>query len=475
MRSLVWFRADLRCLDNSALCEAIHRSTKGVVGVFLYAPQQWKEHDWGDRRVSFLHRNVLALSESLAALNVPLLLRSCGSFLDAPDVLDEVAREHHCDALFFNKEYEYNEDRRDQRVLERMRKGGRDVFSFDDQLVLPPGSVTKKDGGTYTVFTPFKRTWIAELSVRGGVPSAFEPKPLGSMICAPDKPPSEVEGYDLSVDREDLWGAGEEHAHQRLRSFANRRIANYQVHRDLPSVNGTSTLSPYLALGVLSPRQCLRAALESSRLCWPDAALGSSGESVWISELIWREFYRHLIVAFPRLCMYQAFKQDTERLPWRENEDDFQAWCEGRTGFPIIDAAMRQLQQTGWMHNRLRMIVAMFLTKQLLIDWRKGEKFFMERLVDGDFASNNGGWQWSASTGTDAAPYFRIFNPWSQSKRFDKDASFIKKMLPALADVPSSALHDPVKLAAHRPESYPAPICDHKFARQRAIDAFKAL
>ena len=217
--------------------------------------------------------------------------------------------------------------------------------------------------------------------------------------------------------------------------------------------NNTATCQPGMApvnchpiwrQEVISPRQCV-----ADAVAWNDGTFaGDEGIQTWISELVWREFYAHVLVGFPRVSMHRAFREDTEAVKWRHDEQDFQAWCDGNTGYPIVDAGMRQLNRTGWMHNRLRMVVAMFLSKHLLLDWRWGERYFMQRLVDGDLAANNGGWQWSASTGTDAAPYFRIFNPFSQSKRFDEDGRFIKKFCPELESVPAPALHDPDKLAA---------------------------
>ena len=252
----------------------------------------------------------------------------------------------------------------------------------------------------------------------------------------------------------------------------NGHIDAYGNARDFPALNGTSALSPYLACGAISPRQCLAAATaaDGQRL-----QAGRAGPTAWITELIWREFYRHVLVGFPRVCRNRAFKVQTDRIRWRRDEDDFGSWCAGRTGVPIVDAAMRQLLETGWMHNRLRMVVAMYLTKDLFIDWRQGERFFMTHLVDGDFASNNGGWQWAASTGTDAAPYFRIFNPISQSRRFDPDGTFIHRYCPELADLGGRAIHDPAALPppARGAIDYPDPIVDHTRARARVMAAFR--
>ncbi len=268
-----------------------------------------------------------------------------------------------------------------------------------------------------------------------------------------------------------LWPAGEEAASDNLERFLRFRGRHYKQQRDFPNVRGTSELSPYLALGMISYRQCLQAVMSENSGHLAD---GDAGLTSWVNELIWREFYQHVAVGFPQVCRHQPFQEHTKQLRWRDDDKGFQAWCEGRTGYPIVDAAMRQLVTTGWMHNRLRMVTAMFLSKHLLIDWQRGEAFFMRHLIDGEFCANNGGWQWAASTGTDAAPYFRIFNPTTQSTRFDPEGEFIAHWLPELKSLPKKARHAPPQDMLN-PTDYPAPIVDHKAARQRALDAFKAL
>ena len=240
----------------------------------------------------------------------------------------------------------------------------------------------------------------------------------------------------------------------------------------MPSRNGTSLLSPYLAAGVLSPRQCLHAAIDANG---GTLTGGRPGVQTWISELIWREFFTHVLVGFPHVCRHLPFRRETDRVAWRRDKQLFERWKTGTTGYPIVDAAQRQLLRTGWMHNRLRMVSAMFLSKDLLLDWRLGERHFMRHLIDGDLAANNGGWQWSASTGTDAAPYFRIFNPAAQSKKFDPDGTFIKRFCPELKSVAANAIHDPSRWPEDLRASldYPALIVDHAAARCEAIKAFE--
>lgn len=275
-----------------------------------------------------------------------------------------------------------------------------------------------------------------------------------------------------SVDSQ-LFPAGEDAALQRLRRFCREQVQDYRQYRDLPAVPGTSCLSPYLVLGVLSPRQCFNRLWAESPEMLENA---DSGAFTWLNELIWREFYRHLLVAYPRLCQHHPFIGWTDGLVWNRSESQLKAWQQGQTGYPIVDAAMRQMNETGWMHNRLRMISASFLVKDLLIDWRQGERYFMSQLVDGDLAANNGGWQWAASTGTDAAPYFRIFNPTTQGERFDKDGVFIRRWLPELAAVPDSDIHQPWRWAERQQQhlDYPVPLVDHKQARLATLAAFEA-
>lgn len=471
--TLVWFRSDLRTRDNTALRRACEAGGP-VVGVFVVTPDQWRAHDWGDRKAEFVLRHVQALRDSLHAIHIPLRILTCPTFADVPETLARLCAELDIGAVYANAEYELNEQRRDEAARDILASRGVVYETLHDQVVLEPGSVRTGEGTAYTVYSPFARKWVSVLEDRGG--SAAQPAPPA---CQPigldaDDLPDRVHGFDLSGLDVSRWPIGETAAVERLQTFCQRRIDAYATDRDLPDVDGTSALSPYLAAGVLSPRQCLDAATAANG---GTVALKESGAASWINELVWREFYKHIIAAFPRLCMGQNFKRQFDGVAWRDDPDRFEAWCTGRTGYPIVDAAMRQLNETGWMHNRLRMIAAMFLTKHLLIDWRLGERYFMQQLVDGDFASNNGGWQWSASTGTDAQPYFRVFNPWKQSERFDTKGGFIRRYVPELRDVPAAALHDPVKLgkAGASAAGYPAPIVEHAMARQRAIDAFKGV
>jgi len=475
VRGLVWFRNDLRLDDNPALSEACNRSDKGVVAVYTITPKQWKEHDWSPVKVEFVRRTLAELSESLAAKNIALRMLALSDFEPVPKAIVELAKEHGCDAFFYNEEYEVNEDRRDEAVSDLFEDEVGEVFAFTDQCVFKPGSVRTGEGNYYTVFSPFKRAWYkAYESDPESVQPIGKPRKLAEMVGKPDRVPETIDGYKDVPGHIDQWTPGEHAAHRRLNSFLENRIDTYKQDRDFPASDATSVLSPYLACGSISLRRCVHEAVQ-----WNDGKLdkGSPGAVHWISELIWREFYKHILVGFPRVSMHRAFNTSTEKLSWNENDEHLSAWKEGQTGVPIVDAAMRQLVQTGWMHNRLRMIAAMFLTKNLFIDWRIGERFFMQHLIDGDLAANNGGWQWSASTGTDAAPYFRIMNPYSQSKKFDPEGEFIRSFVPELSELDAKDIHDPSQLPpmARDKLDYPAPIEDVKASRVRAIEAFKAL
>ena len=479
MRSLIWFRADLRVADNPALTFACEHATRGAIAVFTVCSRQWQKHDWSPIKVHFILRHLESLHDRLATIGIPLRIINCETFDEVPDLLLDFALGHHCDSLCFNCEYELNERLRDRAVFDRFQESGLQVSVFTDQCIVPPGSIRTQKGEFYTVFTPFKKSWIQRVETMG-VPTPLDvPTKVSDPVNVEAHDiPETVDGFEWpSDDMIDYWPVGESQAKRRLTLFIRNSIDDYQSQRDLPAEDGTSCLSPYLTVGSISIGQCLHAAWQANRNSL-EKRRDQPGPGVWISELIWREFYRHVMVGYPRICQHKAFKADTDQLDWRDDGDEFQRWCEGRTGFPIVDAAMRQLNQTGWMHNRLRMIVAMFLTKDLYIDWRMGERYFMQNLIDGDLASNNGGWQWSASTGTDAAPYFRIFNPTSQSEKCDPDGMFIRRFIPELADLPIRCLHNPAKLAEHEffdDIDYPKAMVDHKQARERVINAFKNL
>ncbi|MDF3864674.1 deoxyribodipyrimidine photo-lyase [Pseudomonas denitrificans (nom. rej.)] len=469
-RQLVWLRTDLRLRDNSALHAAAERGP--VIALYLLSPGQWQRHDDAPCKVDFWLRNLRELRAGLDKLRIPLLIRTADHWDEAPNLISQLCQELDIETVHVNEEYGINEAARDASVEKALADDGIRLRSHLDQLFFTPGTILTKGGTYFQVYSQFRKVCYERLNL--GVPSLMPaPRAQQELHIASDQIPEQVEGFDTppnSLRKE--WPAGEEAAHERVELFTDEILKTYQDTRDLPARDGTSRLSPYLAAGVLSPRQCLHAALANNH---GEFETGNSGAVSWINELLWREFYKHILVGFPRVSRHRAFREDTEKLKWRHDPKGLEDWQQGRTGFPIIDAAMRQLLATGWMHNRLRMVVAMFLTKNLLIDWREGERWFMRHLIDGDLAANNGGWQWSASTGTDAAPYFRIFNPISQSERFDPDGRFIRRWVPELAGLEGRAVHDPSKLGLFGVKGYAQPMCDLSATRERALDAFKSL
>jgi deoxyribodipyrimidine photo-lyase len=469
--ALMWFRNDLRVRDNPALLAA--RSAGPVIALYCLCPVQWRSHGMGPRRIAFILRNLRALSADLAARNIPLLVIQADKFSRLPALLLEVAQRHQAATLCFNDEYPVDEQRRDAAVSDAFERAGISVKRSSGSVLSPPGTVLTKAGKVATVYSAFRRRWLAQTQA-----GEWEPLPLVRRQDRPGQSGKTVQPSPIpalaDIDEQLLsryWPGGEAEARRRLSAFVDGPVLDYSRARDIPAEAGTSQLSPYLAVGALSPRQALAAALSRNS---GRRTGGRPGVDGWINELLWREFYQHLTASLPRLSMGHSFKPETERLGWRDNTADLQAWQQGRTGYPLVDAGMRQLIATGWMHNRLRMLCAMFLSKHLLMDWRLGEAWFMQQLVDGDFAANNGGWQWSASTGCDAVPYFRIFNPVTQARRFDADGRFVRTWVPELADLQVPQIFEPWRVPLLAP-AYAAPVVDHKAARERALAAFKAL
>jgi deoxyribodipyrimidine photo-lyase len=474
MRTLHWFRTDLRAADNTAFYHACQQATDGCLAVYIITPATWQAHDMAACQVDFILRGLHALQQQLAALNVELLVVECPRFEDTPALLLEICQQYQITAVHFNQQYEINEQQRDAAVSQKLKAHHIKVHMHRDQTIIAPNTVLTQQNKPFSVFTSFKKAWIHYYQQ---VPVALLPLPKKQKtLLKLDKAtniPTQVQGFNSSIDPA-LWPAGEAVAVKRLQYFIDHIIINYHTWRDYPAIDGTSKLSPYLATGMISARQCLHAALTANS---GQLDKGQVGITTWINELIWREFYKDILVNFPRVCRNQPFKLETKQLQWHNNLAHFNAWTQGQTGYPIVDAAMRQLQQTGWMHNRLRMIVAMFFTKNLWLDWRLGEQFFMQHLIDGDFSANNGGWQWSASTGNDAAPYFRIFNPYTQSEKFDPEGKFIRQYCPELENLDNKLIHQPyTQQDLFSSEfDYPAPIVNYKTTREQAIKAFKQL
>lgn len=466
MHNIVWFRSDLRVYDNPALSAALQNGS--AVAIHLLSQKQWGQHSVSPAKRSLIIGQILSLAEQLSLLNVPLKVIACSDFSQYADVITEQACLLGSGRVYFNAEYEFNEKHCAEAVKEKLESVNVMTQEFHDSCMIMPGQIRTKQGDCYKVFSAFKRAFIEQYALYS---RPILNRPKAQAVIDVDVDLAALNEVVTESKWSSLWPAGEDEAHDRLNKFVEGHIKEYDIKRDIPSVDGTSQLSPYLAVGALSTTQCMQAALSLTEGRFDT---GKNGALVWINELIWREFYRHLLDEFPRLSKHKPFKIDTDRLPWKHDQALFNSWVEGRTGFPIVDAAMRQLAETGWMHNRLRMITAMFLTKHLFIDWRWGEQHFMENLVDGDLASNNGGWQWSASTGVDAVPYFRIFNPTRQSQRFDPNGDFIRRYVPELSGLDSKSIHQP-SLQQARMAGYAVPIVDHATAVAQTKLWFKQL
>lgn len=457
MTTLVWFRNDLRCEDNPAL-HAAATQQQPCVALYIATPQQWQQHHLAPIKYDLIKRRLQQLKRQLAALNIPLICLHCADFAAVPKQLLQFCQQHQIKHCYFNREYALNEQRRDQAVQHCLNASGYPVSAFDEACLVPPDSVRTAQGGMYKVFTPFFRGWLQQLMQQWPSPlTALSPCPP----CSITQPNISAVAYPQQDSQ--AWPVDDAAIHNRLSAFCQYALADYPTQRDMPSVQGTSQLSPYLSIGALSVRQCLWQLMADNPHTLEQP---HSVQYAWLRQLAWRDFFRHLHVAYPQLNYPKAFLPADQHIVWRTDAADFQAWQQGQTGLPIIDAAMRQLQQTGWMHNRLRMIVASFLCKHLLIDWRCGADYFMQHLIDGDFPSNNASWQWAASIGTDAVPYFRIFNPLTQSKKFDADATFIRHYLPELQHCTTRQIHDPYRYPI---TGYIQPIIELNHGRQRAL------
>jgi deoxyribodipyrimidine photo-lyase len=463
-RSIIWFRRDLRLADNAALAAALRQGE--VIPVFVIDPVLLNSDRVGAKRVAWLAANLRELDRSLRQRGSQLIVRRGES---AAELL-RLAHETGAANVYFNLDLTPYARKRDQRVALALEAQGITVETFDDMTIYHPEDIVTLTGRPYQVFTAFKKAWLAL------------PKPAADEAeSVPEQMPSSAEVASLPIDFEesfDLPAAGENAALDRLNDFLEETVYDYGEGRNLLNRAATSFLSPYLRYGALSIRQAYWGAKAAIDLA-PDKA-AQQGAAAWLSELIWREFYMALLYHFPH-TIDQPLREQYRDFEWLDEDEALAAWQSGRTGYPVVDAAMRMLNATGWMHNRARMIVASFLTKDLLIDWRQGERYFMQQLIDGDSASNVGGWQWAAGVGADAQPFFRVFNPTLQGQRFDPDGSFVKQWLPELRGVPIEYVHEPWKLSRANQQQYgviigrdyPNPIVDHAFARERAIQHYR--
>jgi len=477
--ALVWFRRDLRCEDHAALYHALRRYER-VYCVFVFDTDILDAlPSRADRRVEFIHASVLELHAGLQHLAAHSGAPGGGLIVrhgPAQQCIPQLAKALGVHEVFVNRDYEPQAITRDQRVALALEELGIAFSDFKDHVLLDRDEVLTQQGRPYSVSTPYKRAWLQQLDAfqLTPYPVARHAHHLAASPACERIPTMSDMGFTCTNLRELPIPTGMKGAQQLLRDFVPR-ISAYREDRDYPGRRGVSYLSVHLRFGTVSIRQL--AALAAGK-----AEQGCPGAQRWLSELAWRDFYAMILWHHPRVVT-QAFKPAYDRVQWDEAPELWQAWCEARTGYPLIDAAMRQLLQTGYMHNRLRMVVAGFLTKDLGIDWRRGERFFAEHLNDYDLAANNGGWQWAASTGCDAQPWFRIFNPIAQSQRFDPEGKFLRRYLPELARVPDAHVHFP---AAAKPTAlttwclrlgvdYPLPLVDHAKARERALMRFSVL
>jgi deoxyribodipyrimidine photo-lyase len=452
-----WIRRDFRLQDNQALARALSHSSI-VIPLFILDPHFVKIE--GQSRRSFLFNAISSLNSDLLDRGSRLILREG----DPVNELRSVLIESGAEKIFAEQDFSPYAKHRDSIVAMEL------PAEFVPGLtIFPPGSVQKADGTPYTIFTPFKHAWKS-------LPSPGHP------LKAPIRFTTPLQLKSLKITPNNsaaYFPASETEAEKRFEHFISDHLSAYRTDRDRMDLSGTSNLSPYLKFGLISARKLAFIAKDYSDKSENEDVKKST--EAWLSELVWRDFYYSILDQFP-FVLRRAFRESYMGIPWRTSKNDLDAWKNGLTGFPIVDAGMRQLRETGWMHNRARMITASFLAKDLLINWQEGEKWFMAHLIDGDSASNNGGWQWCAGTGTDAAPYFRIFNPILQGKKFDPMGKYIRRWLPELICVPDKYIHSPWEMPQdmqsmvgfHVGKDYPKPIVDHAKARERALAAYRS-
>lgn len=474
--TIVWFRQDLRLEDNPALRAAAHRGNP-VIPVYIWSPEE--EGDWQPGAASkwWLHQSLLSLEKRLQGVGSRLIYCEGNSL----ETLKNLIKETGADAVFWNRRYEPNILKRDFEIKEELLKDGLIVETFNSSLLFDPWEIKTKQGKPYKVFTAFWNACLASprfpLPQPSDVPAFLENDEKNSSLHLADFKLEPKIHWTKKLH--ESWKPGHTRAMSYLQIFLEERLLVYPKNRDIPGIHGTSRLSPYLHYGIISPREiCYLVKEQESR---KEKGIMRAGES-FVRELIWREFAYHLLYHFPETTD-QPLKKEFEKFPWRHDIKSLKAWQQGETGYPIVDAGMRELWQTGWMHNRARMIVASFLVKDLLLPWQLGASWFWDTLVDADLACNTLNWQWVAGCGADAAPFFRIFNPVTQGEKFDPLGVYVSKWLPELKNLSDDYIHKPwtapksvlssagIKLG----KTYPKPIVDHVFARDRALAAFKKM
>ncbi len=465
--ALVWLRRDLRDHDHAALYHALKHHSRVYVAFVFDTDILDQLSDKQDRRVEFIWESVLALKTELQAhgSDVGVLHGRASEQIPALAIQLKVA------AVYANRDYEPMAIARDTSVAKRLAEHGVPLHLYKDQVLFEQDEVLSLSGKPYGVFTPYKNAHLAKLNdfyLKAYPVEQYQH--AYAKVAAQAMPSLESLGFQRTNLKDMRLPTGMAGAQGLFEDFL-QRIDHYHDARNFPAVKGVSYLSVHLRFGTISVRQLAHAA-------WQLAKAGNAGAAGWLNELVWRDFYFQILYHRPDLQQGRAYKAEYEALPFPNNPDWYTAWCEGRTGYPIVDAAMRQLNQTGYMHNRLRMVVASFLVKDLLIDWRWGERYFAQKLIDFDFAANNGGWQWAASTGCDAQPYFRIFNPQSQSEKFDPEGKFIRKYIPELAELTTTQVHAPyagkTPTGLFAPKiNYPTPVIVHATQRALALSLYK--
>ncbi len=419
--NIFWFRRDLRLEDNTALNKALN-SSNSIIPIFIFDNSIIKNLSKDDARISFIYNQLVRINTLLKSFNSSLLVLHG----DPEKLILELVQKKDIGALYSNLDYEPYALERDKKITDSLEKFNIPHLQFKDQVIFGPKEILKDDGNPYTVYTPYKNKWLTKFNT--------------SLISVSTSLRND-NFYKEIFNFPDLNDIGFVDSEIKVSDYSLDIIGSYKDNRDFPALDKTSYLSVHLRFGTVSVREIIRQISDS--------------DPVFLSELIWREFFMQILFNFPHVVS-NSFKRKYDNIVWRNNKDEFKQWCEGKTGYPIVDAGMRQLNQTGYMHNRVRMIVAGFLCKHLLIDWRWGEKYFSQKLLDYELSSNNGNWQWAAGTGCDAAPYFRIFNPFTQQKKFDKDYVYIKRWINEF-----------------KGDHYLDYIVDHKYARQRALESYK--
>lgn len=457
MSTLCWIRRDLRLHDHAALSEALNEGETTVAFVFDSHILD-KLSNKSDKRVTFIMQSLEELEKELQKKGSSLVIL----YGKPEEEIPKLAKELKVSNVFCNRDYEPYAKERDQKVSKKLNSLGIGFDQFKDSVFFEKHEVLTGSDGIYKVFTPYKNKWLDTFENNGKIISNFECNLKNLRKFSNKKNILDHDWYKTIGFEENLpeLTGGTKAALKRLKHFDDR-ISDYKEARDYPAKPGTSLLSVYIRFGNLSVRDMLRAGVVH----------GSEGSKTWVSEIIWRDFYHMILDAFPHVAK-SSFKPEYDKVEFLGTQKDFKAWCEGQTGFPIVDAAMRCLNETGMMHNRLRMIVASFLCKILLVDWKKGEAYFAEKLLDFDLAANNGGWQWSSSSGCDAQPYFRIFNPYTQSEKFDSNGDFIGVWVPELAGLSKKEIHKPDILKI---KNYPAPIVNYEVNRKRCLVMYDAI